>query len=230
MPSQLARTHLTAQERLRALVTRGVMLRWQQLPRYDEENIDPFVSSVVPLVLAAQTRSVLLTDAYLARALDRRPIGVDVGAVIASLRGDTTPAQVYRRPFVSVWTALSKGEPIERAAAAGLARATGTAAMDVQMAHRGALQAVQDRDPRIRGYQRVANAGACQFCSMINGAVVKSADAMALHNNCGCGLEPIEHEPPVPSLPEGVAVHEHGELGPVLGDPSHDFTAASDLS
>lgn len=34
----------------------------------------------------------------------------------------------------------------------------------------------------------------------------------------------------IPSkLPETVAVHEHGELGPVLGSPEHDFTGPGDL-
>lgn len=229
MPSRLADAHIVAQQRLRALATRGVQLRWQQLLGYDEEHVHPFVAAVVPIVAAVQRQSIRLTDAYLARALERRPIGVDATAVIASLRGAATPEQVYRRPFVTTWTSLSKGNPFEQAVAAGLARATATAAMDVQMAHRGALQTVQERDPRIRGYRRVADANACAFCSAIDGAFVKSADAMALHNGCGCGLEPIEEEPSASPLPDGLAVREHGELGPVLGDPSHDFTTAADL-
>lgn len=161
---------------------------------------------MLPLVTAAQRQSILLTDAYLARALDRPPLGVDATAVIASLRRDTTPDQVYRRPFVTVWTALSKGTPFEQAIAAGLVRAAATAAMDVQLAHRGALQAAQDLDPRIRGYRRVADASACTYCSALDGAFVKNADAMALHNGCGCGLEPVDEEPDTSPLPDGVAV------------------------
>ena len=224
MPSRLADVHIEAQRRLRVLAERGVTNAWTRLPDYRDRNVDQFLTLVLPLMDAAQRQSILLTDAYLARALERRPMGVDAARVIASLRGDTSPEEVYRRPFVTVWTALSKDTALDQAVAAGLARATSTAAMDVQMAHRGALRAVQDADPRIRGYRRVADAGACAFCSMIDGAFVKSADAMALHNGCGCGLEPIEDEPRPSPLPEGVAVHEHGELGPMLGDPSHDFT------
>ncbi len=229
MPSRLVDAHLTAQERLRALATRGVTNAWRRLPGIDEEHVPPFLTVVLPLVTAAQRQSILLTDAYLARALDRPPLGVDATAVIASLRRDTTPDQVYRRPFVTVWTALSKGTPFEQAIAAGLVRAAATAAMDVQLAHRGALQAAQDLDPRIRGYRRVADASACTYCSALDGAFVKNADAMALHNGCGCGLEPVDEEPDTSPLPDGVAVHEHGELGPMLGDPTHDFTSQSDL-
>ncbi len=230
MPSSpLADAQITAQERLRALVSRGVMLRWQGLPGYDEDDVDPFVSAVVPIVLAAQRQSVSLTDAYLARALGRAPLGVDAARIIGGLRGDTTPDQTYRRPFVNVWTALAKGVPFEQAVAAGLARATATAAMDVQLAHRSALQAVQDADPRIQGWQRVADGGACDFCLALDGAFMKSADVMPLHNGCGCGLEPLEQEVTPTAAPDDVAVHEHGELGPMLGSPDHDFTSAADL-
>ena len=40
---------------------------------------------------------------------------------------------------------------------------------------------------------------------------------------------PVEpgHKPD--PTPEGVEIQEHGELGPVLGDPNHDFTSESDI-
>ena len=60
-------------------------------------------------------------------------------------------------------------------------------------------------------------------------AFVKSANAMALHNHCGCGLEAVFYDVEVPPLPDGVAVHQHGELGAVLGDPAHSFASLADL-
>lgn len=223
MPSRLADAQIAAQQRLRALVTRGVTGRWQSLAGYDEGDVDAFITAVVPFVAAANRQSVTLTDAYVARALGRQPLGVNVQDVLNSLRGDTTPDQLYRRPFVTVWTALSKATPYDQAVAAGLARATDIAAADVQMAQRAALQAVQDADPRIRGYQRAPDGGACSYCLMIAGAFVKDAAAMPLHPHCGCTLEPVEDDVAASSVPDGVAVHDHGELGPVLADPAHSF-------
>ena len=49
---------------------------------------------------------------------------------------------------------------------------------------------------KIIGWQRAADAEACPFCEMIDGAFVKTADAMALHNGCNCGLEPITVQQP----------------------------------
>lgn len=229
MSTALTRAHIVAQERLRALASRGVRTAWTGLAGYDEDDVDGFLSRVVPFTLAAQRQSILLADAYLARSLERPPVGVDAADVLASLRGDATPEQVYRRPFVTVWTALGNSTPYEVAVAAGLARAVSLAVTDVQLAHRATLQAVQDADPQIRGYRRVADAGACTYCSMIDGAFVRSADAMPLHPGCGCGLEPVQSAVSSTPAPADVAVREHGELGPVLGSPEHDFTSVADL-
>ena len=97
--------------------------------------------------------------------------------------------------------------------------------MDVQLASRATFAAIQDADKTIFGFQRVADGDACAYCRMIDGAYVKRADAMALHNYCGCTLEPLtEPHPSAARLPSGVAVHEHSELGPVLTAPEHVFT------
>lgn len=225
MASALASAHIEAERRIRVAAERAVRSIWESLPGYDRENVDEWLSKVLPVVLASQRQSVMITDAYLARALERRPLGVDSAELAASLRGPVAPGEVYERPFVTVWTALKGGTAYPDAVNAGLARATGTAAMDVQMAMRSTANAVQDVDDAIFGFQRVADPGACEFCSLVDGAYVKSADAMALHNHCGCGLEVLTSPHSLAAtLPSGVAVHQHGELGPVLGSPDHDFT------
>lgn len=226
----LADAHLIAQQRLRQVVAQAVAAAWQGLPGYDAADVARFVDLSVPVVLAGQRQSAALTDAYLARFLGRQPLGINPADVTgAAVRNGTAPADVYRRPFVTVWTALGNGTQYTDAVSAGLARATGAAAMDVQLTHRATLQAVQDRDPAIRGYRRVADASACKFCVTVNGAFVKSAGAMALHNHCGCGLEPVREDVPVSPVPDTVAVHDHGELGPVLTEPGQHFTALADL-
>jgi hypothetical protein len=226
MASALAEAHIEAQARLRRIVASTVEQAWRRLPGYDRENLDEWTRTVVPMVMAGERASVNLTNAYLARALERQPLGINPDELIGSnLRDGIPPAEVYSRPFVTVWTALKEGKPYEDAVKAGLARAVGSVAIDIQMAMRSASDAIEQLDDGIYGYQRVADAGACTFCQTVDGAYVKSAAAMPLHNNCGCGLEPLTAPHRLASkLPSGVAVHQHGELGPVLTDPAHDFT------
>jgi hypothetical protein len=242
---------MRSQARLRELMREGVGNIWRSLPSYDGDSMDEWLRRVLPLVLAGQRQSALLTDAYLARAMERQPLGVDVAAVVgAAVRNGTSPEVVYQRPFHTVWAALGNGVPWADAVGAGLARAQSAAAMDVQLAMRATAAQVQRADPNIFGYQRAANANACEFCQEVAGAYVKEADAMPLHNNCGCDLEPLTgvhrlatHLPngarvrnarggPLISTPPPptVAVHTHGELGPMLGAPGDNFTGPADLA
>lgn len=231
MASALVRAHILGEQRLRRIVTGAVARAWRSLPAYNEADVDEWLLRVLPLVAGAQRQSVALTEAYLARSLDRRPIGINPAKLIGSaVRNGTPPEDVYRRPFVTLWSSLADGKGFEAATAAGLARATSTAAMDVQLAARATFGAVQGADDGVYGYQRVADGGACEFCQAVDGAYVKAGDAMALHNNCGCSLEPLTApHPRAAKLPDGVAVHEHGELGPMLGSPDHDFTSITDI-
>lgn len=226
MPSRLSDAHIEAQARLRAAAAAGVAGAWVALDSWDRENIDEFLVAALPVVLAAQRTSVALTEAYIARFLDRQPIGLNPEPLLgAAVRGGVRPSEVYARPFVTLWSGLRDGRSFQDAFAAAGARARASAAVDVQLSMRATAGAVQGADRAIHGYRRVADASACKFCREVDGAFVKSATAMPLHNHCGCGLEPVtEAADHTTELPPGVAVHEHGELGPVLTDPAHDFT------
>jgi hypothetical protein len=229
MPT-LASVHLTAQARLRAIVAAAIATAWQGLGSYDEDDVDEFVDAAVPIVLAGQTQAISLTEAFIVRRLGLSPIGLDPTDLTgAAVRSGVGLDEVYRRPFVNVWTALGKNVPWDEAVNAGEARATASAEMDVQLSHRASYGALQAAEPRIKGYRRRANPDACSFCLLVNGAFVKSANAMPLHNRCGCGLDPVLAEVAVSSLPEGVAVHQHGELGPLLADPADNFTGPNDI-
>lgn len=224
MPS-LTDAHITTLAAIRDLVRRGVTQAWTDLPGYNDEQVARFLEQAVPVVAAGRMKAAALTDAYIAAQLGRAPLGI----VPPTIRDGVPVEEVYRRPFVTVWTALSAGSRYDEAVSAGLARATNLAATDVQLTMRATFDQAQQRDRSIRGYTRRADAGACKFCQLVDGAFVKSASAMPLHPGCGCGLEPVLSRLPVTPTPDGVAVHTHGELGPTLGAPEHDFTSAADL-
>jgi hypothetical protein len=235
---------ITAQARLRDAARRGVVQAWNSLGSYDEQDVSRWLALVVPFLLAVQRMSVTVTDAYVARALGRPPLGLDPLPVIDAVRGDTRIPDVYRRPFVTVWSELKIGKEYEEAVAIGLDRAEASVATDVQLAQRGAMQAIQDADPTIFGYARKADPGACPYCVLLDGAYVLRADALAMHPRCGCSLEPLTgphpraaHLPDGRSITElrrqdeplaGVTVFDHGEYGPTLGDPEHDHLTSAE--
>lgn len=256
MATPEAQAHIAAQTRLQALATAGAAAAWDGLPNYDEESVPVFLAVVVPLILAAQRSSAALTNAFLARAVGRPPLGIDVDRVIGDAIRPATPAVieasqkggvalapdatgvppevVYRRPFVTTWSALSDQLPWADAVRAGRERAMGTAAMDVQNTMRHTLRLVGEQDDLILGYRRVPDADACEFCKLIAGRRYLTADLMEVHPRCCCGVDVItaanrsdftgKAENDLAIVP-GVAFHDHGELGPLVGSPDHAFTS-----
>jgi hypothetical protein len=220
---------------------------WRALPSYDRADVDQWLSEALPLVDGARRHSAALTNAYIASAMERGPFELDVDALIGNaLRNGAKSAEVYERAFVTVWTALGDEGNWEQATAQGLDRATSAIETDVQLSMRAAAEAIDIADPTLYGYRRVANPTACTFCREVDGAYVKGSDGfvLALHNHCGCGIQPLkEPHSGAAKLPDGtevrpfqtgalnenVAVQVHGELGPVLVDPTQHFTPESAL-
>lgn len=226
---------ITAKQRLQHIIAAAVAAAWNGLPHYDQEQVDQFLTAALPITAAANHQAVLLTEAFLAKALARPPVGVDAAQIIAGIRNGTTPAEVYHRSFVTVWAALGRGTPWAQAVKMGLDRATSAAATDVQLSFTHTLLAVGNADDQILGFERVPDDGACDFCIAASGQLYHSGDLMPLHNDCGCGVEPITaadtmaNLPPAPSSFPGadglqVAVRDHGELGPVLTNAADHFT------
>jgi hypothetical protein len=239
--AELAEAHVTAQARLRELGAGMIANAWRGMPAYHESDLDLWLTTAVPIVLAAQRQAVSLTEAFLARSLGRQPFGVPPAGLIGDALRGTSPETVYRRPFVTVWTALGAGKELEAAIEEGLTRATAAAATDVQLAMRSTLREVGQVDEAILGYQRVPDAAACDFCRLVAGQRYTTDELMPIHTHCGCGVDVItaanrgdfsgrrENDLNVTDGDLTVAVREHGELGPVLVDAAHDFTAELDI-
>ncbi len=240
MATATAEAHIEAQAQLRALTVRGVAVAWDQLPNYDEASVQPFLSVAVPLVLAAQRQSAALTVAYLASVIARPPADVDVSLLVgAAIRNGTPPETVYRRPFVQTWSALRDHKSWEQAVTVGRERATGAAAMDVQNTMRHTLRAVGEETDVILGYRRVPDGDACPFCILIAGRRYLTSDLMEVHPRCGCGVDVITEANRGDftgkrandlAIPAGVAFHQHGELGPLVGSPDHNFAGPEVLA
>lgn len=238
--SALTDAQIEHQRRIRQRIASVVAEAWRRLGRWDEEDVDRWLAIVVPLVLASQRASATLTNAFLARAVGRAPLALPPGLVAgAAIRNGTPPEIVYRRPFVTYWGALKDGHSWEDALQMGQDRATSAAETDVQLAMRATLREVGERDDLILGYRRVPDGDACEFCRLIAGQRYTVRDLMPVHNHCGCGVDVItaanrdeftgRRENDL-ELPPEVAIHEHGELGPVITDAHDHFTGPAAIA
>lgn len=255
---------------VRKRVSARVERNWRQLGSWSEADVDRFLGATLPVVDAGQRRTVSLTDAYLARVARRRAVGLVADDLVGSaVRNGTDPADVYRRPFVQLWSALKAGTQFSDAMNAAGARAAQSAATDVSLTMRASADAfdAQAEESKIIGWERVLDPDACAFCATASTQRYKSANLEPLHANCQCGIAPVfaENDRAIKDfnrqvlrnmkdanagkdapywkarhfrvdgqtgeviLPD-VAVHTHGELGPVLADAAHAFTSAADIA
>lgn len=238
MSDELALAHIEAERRLRAQTAAAATAAWDRLPTYDEAEVAGFLRLVTPLVLTSQRVSATLTAAYLRRVIPNATVP-ELGDVVGpAVRAGATLDEVYRRPFVTVWTGLKDGTPWEKAVAAGRERLAATAEIDPQLTMRATARAIFTQTPSVVGYRRVPDPGACPLCLMASTQRYHTGDLLPIHNRCGCGIAPIigTADPGRVIDPDLLArlkqaketgvepkVAEHGELGPVLVNASHDF-------
>lgn len=244
MPSALAREYREELAGLRREAVIAVEQAWDELPAIRQDEMGRWLQTVLPVVDGGRRAAVALTDGYMADYLrsageDARPLGLDPN----DYRRPSPDGEVYARPFVHTYTKQAEGMDPRQARQFGGTIATTLANTDVQFAARGASADWTARDTRIVGYRRVPGAGACQFCILVSTRRYTTGQLMEIHNRCGCGVEPIvgQNDPGIVAdrelferlgespesarqlLSERVAVHQHGELGPVLRDAAHEF-------
>lgn len=183
---------------VRRRVSTRVERNWRDLGSWNEADVDRFLARTLPVVDAGQRRTVSLTDAYLARVTRTRTIGLPADDLVgAGVRNGTPPADVYRRPFVQLWSALSNGAQFMDAMNAAGVRAAQSASTDVSLSMRASADAFQEAGPAesdIIGWERVLDPDACAFCATASTQRYKSANLEPIHANCQCGIAPVFRE------------------------------------
>lgn len=206
----------------------GVGAAWDSTDGIDDAAAEAFSAMAQPIALAAQRRSVVLADAYLAAwlsvALRRivRPRGLDIGALTGeAVRNGGT--DVYRRPIITARAAITRGRSYSEARAEGRARAVANARTDVALSARAAARDVMASTPEVVGYRRVTGGKACALCIGATKGTYASETLMPIHDNCTCGVEPVIEGTAGTVVADGVKVVNHDELGPLLWQADHEF-------
>ncbi|WP_068922192.1 hypothetical protein [Planobispora rosea] len=191
----LASAYLASTTELRQSLLDAVTGAFDRLTSWRDDDAEAFAAAVIPMVAGAQQAMAQMTDVYLAMMLgdllgeDVQPLGIDDD----NPRG-VDPEQVYRRPFIELWTLLSGGSLLKAAIEAARRRSVGLAATDLQLARTHASRrALADRgDARIVGYRRVlTGAENCAMCVLASTQRYHVKDLLPIHPACDCGVAPI---------------------------------------
>jgi hypothetical protein len=244
-----ARTRRGLARRLARLLGR----MWDRLDPYDGEQVAAFARQASQAVTTAQGLSATATEVYLRAVLAEldtplpRARLVELPDTIRPVDLD----EVYQRPARQVRYLESTGVEGDKARSRGRARLVLTADDDLNLAEREASrQVLTAAGPRVIGWRRVlrpelSQSGPCGLCIVASDRTYSVGELLPLHSRCVCVSMPItaDHDPGasinaadlrrIYAAAGGtdaarlkrvrVQVHEHGELGPVLRQASHEF-------
>lgn len=193
-PNRALTGYQAATESVRARVLSYVKAVWANSPSFRDADIDRIVARIIPVVQAGQVQVAQLTDAYVGRMSVLAGVtwvsGVDREAVV-DYRG--VPADdVYRRPAVTTYTALSKGASYADAVTQGANRLQSIVATDIQQAkNRQASRSIGGSgfkyfERRLTGREN------CAFCVIASTQRYLNGDLMPLHPGCDCDCVPLQ--------------------------------------
>ena len=260
MPSNEARvilSHQAALKQVRSRVDAYAVHTWRGLGSWRDDDIDRFVARVVPVVESGQRQTSRLTNAYLDSMARLAGMPTPPRAPLPLNPRGVALTEVYRRPAVTVYTALSEGLTLDDAVALGEQRVSALVAMDAQLANVHAAFARLSNDENIVGYERVLAGGeSCALCAIASTQVYHSGDLMPIHDHCECDVVPIygsrdavdelnterymdmreqltaqgvEYSGGGFKADRSIRIQAHGEYGPVLTWADQSFTGPGDI-
>lgn len=160
-----------------------------------DSTLAGWLAASVPVVESAMQAtaqaSLAYVPSYVAAATDTAPVRstLDVADFLRPRGVDT--ADVLRRPFVTMRTALANGESLTRAREIAGARATQIASTDPMLSARAASSEAMRLEPKVVGFRRVPDSRACAFCRLAATQRYRDVDLMPMHSSCGCSVAPI---------------------------------------
>jgi len=259
---------LDAYNRLSARLVRGAGSRlasgFLALGSWRDEDFDRFLPLILSTMGGAKLTAARLQVAFYQQMaqIAGEPFSAPeidpANYTTAALRNGATDIEVFRRPFVELYTALDKGKTVTQAINAGAQRISSIASTDVQLARRNAGFRARSRNDRIVGYARtLTGAENCALCYVASTQRYTRNDLLPIHPGCDCGEMPIygkqdpgqvidelrlnaTHEAveqrfgisdPGAREPDyrQIAIREHGELGPMLTVADQNFTGPSQI-
>ena len=234
-------------------------LAFESLGSWRDDDYLRFVRQITPILSGAKMQAAQASVAFyksMANLDDQdwqQPTISAADLTTQALRNGVTTEQVYRRPFVDVYTALSKGKQMTEAIEAGANRVESLASTEIQLARRNVGLKARNANDRIVGYIRtLTGAENCALCYVASTQRYTRGELMPIHPGCDCGEMPLygtqdpgqiideaRLEATHDSIAErfgvsardarsvdysNIKIEQNGELGPVLTVRGQQFT------
>jgi len=193
---------LAAYNRLSSRIVRGTGARlagvFANLGSWRDSDFDEFFKLASTTMTGASLQAARLQVAFYQQMARLQGESFAVPQLRATdfsteaLRNGAPGREVYRRPFVELYTALAQGKTMTEAVQLGANRISSIASTDVQLARRSAGFGVRSRNDGIVGYARTLTGREnCALCTIASTQRYTRGDLMPIHPGCDCGEMPI---------------------------------------
>lgn len=164
--------------------TPAVQKAWDGLGAYDRSDIATLTDRTAQTLRAAKHASFKASAGYYSTVSGVTVPRMDVTQVDAEAE--------LEDPFIATWRAFTMGHDYLDALAAGRERVDAVVANFANSTARqtGDLFATR-AGLRSKGWERIPNSGACDWCVLVAGQIYESADTADFgHDRCGCTAAP----------------------------------------
>lgn len=227
---------------------------------YSDEQVRDMAARVVAQIETTQRLTATITNSYLSRVASGvvgQTVAAPGIVLPASLRAGVDHVAVYERLGATYRYAASTGASPAQALATTLARGVAMGQMDNLLAFRAQSRQFMSSSDKITNYRRVirpelSRSGTCGLCAVASDQMYASDELMPVHEHCNCGVLPVARgKDPGRSLNASefkaiydaagstdakdlkkvtIAIHEHGELGPVLRPGGQHFRGPAEVA
>lgn len=170
---------------------------WSGLRSWRSSDVQSFQRTAIPALLAAERQVSSLTTTYLERiyrdiADEASRVAVDFDAVTGEALRGIRLADEYERPFKTVWTALSNGEPFDVALDQGTSRLESLVKTDLQLARTHTARAVTEQQPGVSYTIRVPiGEYSCALCLVAATQRYRKRELLPIHPGCDCLVKTV---------------------------------------
>lgn len=171
---------------------------FRQLGSWRDDDVARYISVLGPQIDGLKQQAANLQAAYYQEVAKANGEAFTPAITRSSdltdevLRNGPSTQEVYRRPFVELYTALSSNQLLRTAVERGAARAASIAETDIQLASRQAGLKQRQANGNIKYYRRVLTGSEnCALCAIASTQRYTSGSLKPIHPGCDCGEETV---------------------------------------